>query len=113
MGDAVKSCQLLSLDIIEFQHIVTKHTFIKDLMTSYGRAFHKRVISAVPPNFAWPTDLHVPLTDFSGIVSSMSRSHKVFIGLLAVKHMPWIGTGNRKELQLEITAGRCVLIRDG
>eukprot|EP00971_Amphidinium_carterae_P267453 5305147-Amphidinium_carterae.1 len=33
------------------------------LLKHYGRSYHQRVLSAVPPYARWPTDLKVPFTD--------------------------------------------------
>merc|ERR1712203_930543 len=37
---------------------------------AYGRRFHFRVISAVPPIVSWPTDLHVPDTGFADLFTN-------------------------------------------
>mmetsp|Transcript_38841 Transcript_38841/g.91404 ORF Transcript_38841/g.91404 Transcript_38841/m.91404 type:complete len:972 (+) Transcript_38841:112-3027(+) len=83
------------------------------LLKHYGRSYHQRILSAVPPYARWPTDLRVPFTE----VSDLLGPH-VGIGMLQSA----IGNGHlhitkeaEQELMHELLEEKCALItnKDG
>merc|ERR1719245_2174829 len=63
---------------------IQRSHIISSLASEYCRQFHRRVTSSKPPNVNWPTDLHVPFTDFADLAIDMDGELQVFVGLSAL-----------------------------
>lgn len=81
----VTLCQLLLLQALVLAQVVVKNRMIGEIVQEYGRHFHRRLASAVPPNSAWPNDLKVPFTDYEDLVMLMDNRVKAVIGLSALE----------------------------
>merc|ERR1719336_3001176 len=64
-----KACHLLALSASGLLKVLHDHKFIGALTAQYGKNFHVRVTSAVPPHSPWPTDLKVHFTDVGDLLS--------------------------------------------
>jgi len=63
---------------------LAKHRIIRDISVEYSVLYHRCVASAKPPKCAWPSDLHVPHSNFAEIVGSMTRAARVTMSLEAI-----------------------------
>jgi len=80
------------------------------MIRHYGRGYHLRIMTAVPPIAPWPTDLHVPDTEVSSLVST-----QVGIGLLsrAIEHgQLQISEEAAEALFAELAEEKCSLRAD-
>jgi len=86
----------------------------ESLAGDYCTAFYAALISAEPPCSDWPTDLGVPFTDFSEIVTTLEPWSLQAIGRVALNSL---GDAIQQDsLQMfadELEKGRCVLMQDG
>mmetsp|Transcript_32711 Transcript_32711/g.59424 ORF Transcript_32711/g.59424 Transcript_32711/m.59424 type:complete len:336 (+) Transcript_32711:1-1008(+) len=67
--EAVTSCQLVTVDGETVLQLMQGHDNIASATKNYCINYHTRIISAIPPHASWPTDLYVPYTDFSDMLS--------------------------------------------
>mmetsp|Transcript_46267 Transcript_46267/g.103720 ORF Transcript_46267/g.103720 Transcript_46267/m.103720 type:complete len:501 (-) Transcript_46267:97-1599(-) len=77
------------------------------LLKHYGRSYHQRVLSAVPPYARWPTDLKVPFTDISDLLGP-----HVGIGMLQSeisKGTLHLSKAAEQELMEELLQEKCAL----
>lgn len=115
-AEARDPCQLLVIEADKVIRAAAKHRFILELTLQYGRQYHKCVVSAKPPNAAWPDDLSVPFTDWPSIVCAMDSSIKTTIGLDAITSMnpPPVLTGgwafSKEQLKQEVMDGRSTVL---
>jgi len=67
------------LEAIAMRHIA------RDITLAYAKQFHRRIVTATPPQTTWPTDTQVPFTDYGDLVQAMEEAHQVAIGVAAVE----------------------------
>mmetsp|Transcript_43119 Transcript_43119/g.101275 ORF Transcript_43119/g.101275 Transcript_43119/m.101275 type:complete len:858 (+) Transcript_43119:1-2574(+) len=67
--EAEGSCHLMLLNATEMLQALTKFPDIAAVTRAYGREYHLRIIAAKPPHSNWPSDLHVPFTSPSDLMS--------------------------------------------
>jgi len=81
VGDmiATTSSQLLTVDADQFLKVISKKSAVTEIAKQYGRQFHLRIISAIPPHAHWPSDLEVPFT--GGHYANDLITHEVGLGL--------------------------------
>merc|ERR1712087_488057 len=80
---------------------------VEALTRTYAENYHRRVVVAMPPHSAFPTDLHVPHTEAEDL---MSADHDLQILDLAVKHGSLsLSEEQRERLLGEMADGRCCL----
>jgi len=112
-------CQVLSISGSATMEILTTHPkylSVAELAGEYSRAFHRRIITARPPNAAWPTDLEVPFTEYSDLVVGMDHETRMLIGNRALGHLQ--GRRNAAasvgrtfaNLIEEVSKGKCVIM---
>jgi len=64
------ACQLFQVKANVLMRVLSrKRKPSAKMLKQYGRNFHLRVVSAVPPHAPWPTDLHVPYANASDLMS--------------------------------------------
>mmetsp|Transcript_56370 Transcript_56370/g.132168 ORF Transcript_56370/g.132168 Transcript_56370/m.132168 type:complete len:1057 (+) Transcript_56370:78-3248(+) len=110
---------VLKVEGEEVSALMKFNIIVADIIRQYAQNFHRRIVSACPPRADYPTDLHVPYTDFEDLVISMDMENQITIGLnaLADFHMEvkrW--RGNRAglvELRTEVEAGKSVVLVNG
>lgn len=85
-AEAETDCEMLSITAVGVIHALEMHLVVRDITLDYCRQFHRRLISAKPPDAPWPDDLQVPFTEYSDIVVSMTADIQVRIGLHALEH---------------------------
>mmetsp|Transcript_63206 Transcript_63206/g.150732 ORF Transcript_63206/g.150732 Transcript_63206/m.150732 type:complete len:1126 (-) Transcript_63206:176-3553(-) len=61
--EARTACHMVALDAKATLRCIEKKAAVAFAIKQYGRNFHVRIVSAVPPDAPYPTDLHVPNTD--------------------------------------------------
>jgi len=77
------------------------------ITAQYGKNFHARVISAVPPHCAYPTDFAVPFTEIGDLLSQHVGialiTRAVSTGMLV------LASNDKKYLEKELRADRCTV----
>merc|ERR1712136_100963 len=127
-GISFRSC--LADDVLFVQETVCNEAYfvmkgvdtcgdLTNFFQQYSLAFHRRLVSAVPPAAVWPTDLSVPFTDFGEIVLSLGPREQKFVGTKALQNLEqrsfvWKGMSMHaiQQLQQEVSSGRCVIIEN-
>lgn len=113
---ASEPLQLLQLPATRVLDVLKKHRLIQEITLDYSQQFHRRVTD---PPAGWPTDLRVPLTDFSDIVTLMNPDLQCTIGLDALMHISVTHMWGLRHapyadrLKEEILEGRSVVVLDG
>jgi len=81
VGDmmATSAVHLLTIEAERFVKVCNKKTAVSEIAKQYGRQFHLRIISAVPPHAPWPSDVEVPFTQ--GAYANDLITHEVGLGL--------------------------------
>jgi len=105
-------CQLMALDAERMVASLGTHRLIRDITQQYAQEFQRRLAAAVAP--FWPSDIHVPSTDFGSIVHSMDHQLQALIGLNSLKQLPWLfdsflGYPSNNFLD-EVMKGRCAVV---
>jgi len=105
MLEARVSCQLLSVNATGLLRVLQRHATVSAMTKSYGRNFHTRLVSARPPHAEWPTDLHVPYT----IPSELLSQH---VGIALLRHarrsgMVSLPAAQLEKLSEEVRCGLC------
>lgn len=98
---------------------ISRNCDLRDIFEEYSLAFHKRLISAKPPDAAYPDDLQVPFTDYGEIILAMGPREQKLIGTMALERIEakswgWQGISVQaiKDLQKEVFSGICVLVEN-
>eukprot|EP00429_Kryptoperidinium_foliaceum_P081426 CAMPEP_0176230896 /NCGR_PEP_ID=MMETSP0121_2-20121125/24527_1 /TAXON_ID=160619 /ORGANISM="Kryptoperidinium foliaceum, Strain CCMP 1326" /LENGTH=429 /DNA_ID=CAMNT_0017570237 /DNA_START=1 /DNA_END=1290 /DNA_ORIENTATION=+ len=115
-ADAICSSQLLSLPSSELQQVMQGNPSIAQIFLEYARQYHKRIIHSRPPHAPWPTDLHVPFTEYYDLVSSMDQEVQVVIGSDAVAFLRKTGRVNAAactKLGQEVSKGKSIVVLTG
>eukprot|EP00403_Amphidinium_massartii_P048313 CAMPEP_0178465996 /NCGR_PEP_ID=MMETSP0689_2-20121128/51660_1 /TAXON_ID=160604 /ORGANISM="Amphidinium massartii, Strain CS-259" /LENGTH=130 /DNA_ID=CAMNT_0020092975 /DNA_START=148 /DNA_END=537 /DNA_ORIENTATION=+ len=105
---AEKASHLLCLNADSLFKVIQDHTTIRQMTSMYGKNFHARVLSAVPPHSPWPSDLKIPFTED---VASLLSQH-VGIGLLRRalnNNMLALSPEDEKYLVSELKTDRCTV----
>lgn len=97
---ATMPCELIAVQAVGLLRVMAEHAVVKDLTYDYGWRFHRCVVSAVPPNAKWPSDIAVPCADFVEVVAWMQPEHRVIIGLKALHEF----AGSRSWHPIHVTA---------
>jgi len=108
-AEASTACELLEIRAKEFGSALREKSVVHRLAVEYGQQYHRRVMAAHPPLAPWPTDLHVPFTDYCDLVVSMSEEAQKIIGLTVLEHMS-SSFPNKWKLQEEVEEGKSVLV---
>merc|ERR1712136_692026 len=127
-GISFRSC--LADDVLFVQETVCNEAYfvmngvdtcgdLTNFFQQYSLAFHRRLVSAVPPAATFPNDLFVPFTDFGEIVLSIGPNEQKFVGTKALENLEqrsfvWTGMTTQaiQRLQRQILNGRCVIIEN-
>jgi len=111
--------EVLTLDVVAVMQCVGKGGDLTNFFHQYSLAFHRRLVSAVPPAAAFPNDLFVPFTDFGEIILSIGPNEQKFVGTKALENLEqrsfvWTGMTTQaiQRLQRQILNGRCVIIEN-
>jgi len=106
-AEAQVASELLVISANGLMKELERDHFACQMMKHYGRSYHMRVTSAMPPFADWPTDVAVPYTEMSDLVGA-----EVSIGMLnnALASHQMMMTGSIKdELEQEIRDEKCAL----
>mmetsp|Transcript_46298 Transcript_46298/g.107713 ORF Transcript_46298/g.107713 Transcript_46298/m.107713 type:complete len:1093 (+) Transcript_46298:62-3340(+) len=68
--DAVHACRIMSVNMTGIVKVLPKHPLIAHLTRHYAQAYHLRVTAARPPFSKWPSDIRVPDTEASDLLSN-------------------------------------------
>jgi len=110
-AESTSECSLLSIEAMALSECLQQDFIIREVAMEYCRQFHKRVRSACPPHADYPTDLHVPFTDFPDLVASMEKQVQVAIGREALGQLALKkGQGMAQQLQEEVDASKSILV---
>jgi len=111
--------EVLTLDVVVVMKCVDTGGDLTNFFHQYSLAFHRRLVSAVPPAATFPNDLFVPFTDFGEIVLSIGPNEQKFVGTKALESLEqrsfvWTGmnTHTIQRLQREVLIGRCVIVEN-
>jgi len=74
--------QVVAIDALKFIQVAQRHRLIWRITQAYAEEFHRRLTAT--GTGAWPTDIHVPCTDFDDIISSLPQDVIQRIGACAV-----------------------------
>jgi len=113
-AEATLPSEILVVSADGLAKVLLKHRILLEVIAEYGKKYHGRVTSARPPG-AWPTDLHVPYSDFEDIVMSMEHNSRMSIGLRALQPSQgayWSSSVKEaaSELEKEVIEGRSVVM---
>jgi len=115
----LQTSEVLTVDVVVMMKCVDTCGDLTNFFQQYSLAFHRRLVSAVPPAAVWPTDLSVPFTDFGEIVLSLGPREQKFVGTKALQNLEqrsfaWKGMSMHaiQQLQQEVSSGRCVIIEN-
>lgn len=121
-AEAIITTQVMHLSAEGLARTLRRHQGIHEIALEYCKHFHRRIVSAKPPDAPWPTDLMVPFTDFGDLVTSMDKDVQVTIGLSALDQvqqqmsgwawLPRLPTGIEK-LREEVEKGKSVVMMNG
>lgn len=111
-------CQLICVKADGMMQTLSKHRVIQEVTAEYGRQFHRRVVSARPPQTAWPSDIEVPFAEYAELVVGMSFEARRVVGMDALQHIPaptlfqWSAAGQDKvaALEKEVSNGTSTLL---
>jgi len=67
--EAETSCQLMTISSTGMFQAASKLAEVGQITRTYGREYHLRVVAAKPPHSQWPTDLYIPFTSASDLMS--------------------------------------------
>mmetsp|Transcript_16270 Transcript_16270/g.37547 ORF Transcript_16270/g.37547 Transcript_16270/m.37547 type:complete len:1099 (-) Transcript_16270:264-3560(-) len=65
--EARSACHVIAVEAKAVLAAVEKKAAVAFAVKQYGRNFHVRIISSVPPDASYPNDLHVPNTDIGDL----------------------------------------------
>merc|ERR1712039_1166344 len=90
------------------------------LMSEYSVQYHLRLIQAKPPRYTFPTDLHVPGTEFCDVVATMGTTAQILLGMIAYEvyltrsseHIVAVSNFLLAQLKQDIESGKCILVLD-
>lgn len=118
--EAAKETELLELNADGIYQVLPKHSsVIKLIAQEYAGCFHFRVMSAMPPNSDFPTDLSVPGTSSGELMYAMPNEIRVLIGMASLEAYTKARSGMfltgpvSTKLQDEIRSGQSTLILNG
>jgi len=106
--------EVFVLSVKDFVKAIGHHALLQDTAIEYGRLFHSRLISARPPRCDYPSDVHIPLTDFEELVFHMSPQVSMAICMHAVLAFRQKWTTHLlhsvQKLENEVRSGRSVVL---
>lgn len=109
---ALTRCQLLAVNAKAALAVMQSHDLIRDITLEYARCFHAHLIAAIPPAAELPSDVEVPFTEYSEIVSGMRPEFRALIGQMALERSTsWLGRTSR--LASVVGDGLATVIEDG
>mmetsp|Transcript_6973 Transcript_6973/g.19731 ORF Transcript_6973/g.19731 Transcript_6973/m.19731 type:complete len:1033 (+) Transcript_6973:80-3178(+) len=112
-AEAETNCALLEVAAEPLFNCFPMELTIRDIALEYCEQFHKRVLSAHPPQAPWPTDLEVPFTDYCDLVVSMNPQIQVMIGREALCALFEKGGKTAKKLEKlaqEVEASKSIVV---
>jgi len=119
-AQCVTMAQLLRVGATELSKAVVKHHWIHEIACAYGLMFHERVVGAVPPDNPFPSDIEVPCTDYTDIVTAMDVELQSIINEVAMQQLrsQWapqrlIGLSALDDLEEEVRSGRSWVLLNG
>jgi len=114
-AEAQAPCHILSVSTEGVMKAMGVKPIIATITYEYGKHFHFCVSKAKPPDSAWPTDLHVPFTDFGDMLLWMPSALQIAIGaasLRSVSARNWTRSmeSDMDLLRDEVSQGKCVIL---
>mmetsp|Transcript_39561 Transcript_39561/g.93153 ORF Transcript_39561/g.93153 Transcript_39561/m.93153 type:complete len:1034 (+) Transcript_39561:135-3236(+) len=106
-AEAEMASELLVLSASALMKELERDHFACQMMKHYGRSYHMRITSAMPPFTDWPNDAYVPYTDMSDLVGA-----EVSIAMLnaaIAQHQLTLGEDAHSELVKELRDEKCAL----
>merc|ERR550532_3412571 len=100
----------------DFGSALRPNSVVHRLAVEYGQQYHRRIMTAHPPLAPWPTDLHVPFTDYCILVVSMPQDLQEVIGRAALSQLAkkrTLGTRTINKIKEEVDKGKCILVTTG
>jgi len=85
LAAAITPCNLVTIQADKCAELCVKHQVVGGFYQEFCRGYHSRIISAKPPAAPWPTDLEVPFTEFTDIISSMEADTRIAVGLTLLR----------------------------
>mmetsp|Transcript_35344 Transcript_35344/g.82594 ORF Transcript_35344/g.82594 Transcript_35344/m.82594 type:complete len:1032 (+) Transcript_35344:96-3191(+) len=110
--EADGSSQMMLLKVGNFIRVLQKFELVAYLTREYGRAYHGRITTSGPPFSDYPSDLHVPNTDASDLVSQdvglelLRRERDAKDGKLAE-----VSESAYAELLKEVDSEKCSIVQ--
>lgn len=105
--EAITTCQVLVVKAEVLLGIASQHETVARSTLEYATNYFARITSAMPPHADWPTDLYVPFTEASDLLS-----HDVGLGLLKRAYSTSainMTEDEYSEFTSELFNGRCAL----
>jgi len=120
---AVVDSRLLLVNPSKFAEIVIKSAMVKDLAVEFAGRYYQFLITARPPQTAWPDDVGVAGADFSDIIVTMDESARKLISDIALRHIIHnthihslfhhdVSKANKALLERGIDEGTVILVQD-
>lgn len=110
--ECVTKAQIIAVSATQLLEVMNLNPVVREITMEYARMFHARVVSSKPLAAQWPSDIHVPLTDYSEIVSQMSPELRQVIGQLALESSP-LSHSRVEKLTAEVLDGTATVVQDG
>lgn len=107
--EAETGSQLMTVSASDLLGLLPRHQSIAHTTRYYGRAFHLRIVAAMPPHAHFPSDLHVPFTDPSDLLSG-----DIGLGLLQAAledGLLVLEDEDRLVLEEEVQSEKCAIIQ--
>mmetsp|Transcript_18167 Transcript_18167/g.40637 ORF Transcript_18167/g.40637 Transcript_18167/m.40637 type:complete len:612 (+) Transcript_18167:3-1838(+) len=116
-AEAGTKCSVIAIHAEPIAMVCVTHRVIHRLTNEYARHFCARLATSKPPLADWPSDLHVPFTDFPDITMSMDEDVREIIGKTALEKLTKQGHRLRtrdvqkrlKKLKDEVATGVSVV----
>jgi len=116
---ASTTCEVLVIPFEAVAMVVQRPGEVSEITHVYSKQFYSSVTTTLEPkSAAWPSDLHVPLTDFGDLVMSMDPELQKAIGMNAITHSKVTGLRlgrarpNLAKLRQEISASKSSVTLD-
>jgi len=116
---AESAVEVAQIDGDELAQAISCSGVMQPFALQYCAGYHARLITSKPPAAPWPTDLHVPFTDFGDLVLSMPVDMQQIIGSDAMEQLAngrvWMGRNNFgfTKLRQEVEKGKSIVVVDG
>jgi len=106
---ATNMCRIMAINAEALIAVVMSSSgaLIKTVTMTYAKNYHQRVVMSSPPNSHWPSDLQVPFTEPTDLLSSDSEMQLLDC---AVRHNSVTLTDQQREtLVQDLQEGKCSL----